>query len=138
MFAALCSDIVTSTCSSIGEEAAALAILTRLDRWRALLEGDRKALTNSALRGLIGELLILEADLLPHLPALDAVGSWTGPLGTAQDFLLPSGRRIEVKAVRPEATTVQINGWSSSIHPPIRSLWRSCGWQMPVRRPWEP
>ena len=110
VFAALCSDIVTSTRSGIGEAAAAAAILTRLDRWRALLEGDRKALTDSALRGLIGELLILEADLLPHLPALDAVGSWTGPLGSAQDFQLPSSRRIEVKALRPEATTVRING----------------------------
>ena len=110
VFAALCSDIVTSTRSGVGEAEAAAAILTRLDRWRALLEGDRKALTNSALRGLIGELLILEADLLPHLPALDAVGSWTGPLGSAQDFWLPSSQRIEVKALRPEATTVRING----------------------------
>ena len=110
VFAALCRDIVTFTRSGIKDTAAAAAILTRLERWRALLEGDGKGLTHSALRGLIGELLILEADLLPHLPALDAVGSWTGPLGTAQDFLLPSGRRIEVKAVRPEATTVRING----------------------------
>ena len=47
---------------------------------------------------------------MPQLPALDAVVSWTGPLGSAQDFQLPSSRRIEVKALRPEATTVRING----------------------------
>ena len=110
VFAALCRDIITFTRSGIKDTAAAAAILTRVERWRALLEGDRKGFTDSALRGLIGELLILEADLLPHLPALDAVGSWTGPLGTAQDFLLPSGRRIEVKAVPFAATTVRING----------------------------
>ena len=110
VFSALCRDIVTFTRSGIKDTAAAAAILTRVERWRALLESDRKGLTDSALRGLIGELLILEADLLPHLPVLDAVGSWTGPLGTPQDFLLPSGQRIEVKAVPFAATRVRING----------------------------
>lgn len=50
--------------------------------------------------------------MLPALPAFDAVSSWTGPLGAPQDFLLPSGQRIEVKAVRPDRRSVQINGLS--------------------------
>lgn len=65
-----------------------------------------------ALRGLIGELVILESRVLPVLSAFDAVSSWIGPLGAPQDFLLPSGQRIEVKAVRPDTRTVQINGLS--------------------------
>jgi hypothetical protein len=110
VFAALCRDIVAFTRSGVDEAAASSAILRRLSRWRALLEGQHTGLSVSVLRGLIGELLILELDIIPTLNPLDAVMAWSGPLGTAQDFVLPNGHRIEVKAVRPDAVTVTING----------------------------
>ena len=71
---------------------------------------DSAGLDWSALRGLIGELLILENRLF-QLPGLDdAVSAWTGPLGLAQDFRLPSGQRIEVKEVNCYADSVLVNG----------------------------
>jgi hypothetical protein len=109
VFAALCHDIIDFTRDGISESQLAAAIAGRLDHWRNLLERDVAGLGDSELRGLIGELSVLER-LLDHLTAAQAVDSWTGPLGTPQDFLLPTGQRIEVKAARSSATTVRING----------------------------
>lgn len=110
VFAGLCRDLVASTRHGVDSAAAAAAVLARLERWRSLLEGERDALSETALRGLIGELVVLERVMNEVLPPLAAVEAWLGPLGSPQDFVLPSGRRIEVKAVTPEAGSVRING----------------------------
>lgn len=112
VFAGLCRDIIAFTRSGVAEAGAAAAILSRVERWRRLLDDDREGMSALAVKGLIGELVVLEAQVLPAFPAFDAVSSWIGPFAAAQDFLLPSGQRIEVKAVRRDARTVQINGLS--------------------------
>ena len=110
VFAALCRDIIAFTRAGVDETRLAAAVIGRIDRWRNLFERDAAGLGESALRGLIGELLVLEAELLPALTPRDAVTAWTGPHGTPQDFLLPSGRRIEVKTIGRDAGTVRVNG----------------------------
>ena len=110
VFAALCRDIVAFTRSGITEARLAAAVLGRLDHWRTLLEQDPSGLGETSLRGLLGELVILDTHVLGILPPAQAVKAWTGPLGTPQDFLLPSGNRIEVKAARRDTATVRING----------------------------
>src|ERR1700730_6547469 len=110
VFAGLCRDVIAFTRTSVGERTAASVILSRVDRWRKLLEGELRGMPTAELRGLIGELVILDADVLPRYSAFEGVTAWTGPLGTAQDFRLPSGQRIETKAVRGDSTSCQING----------------------------
>jgi Putative PD-(D/E)XK family member, (DUF4420) len=85
-------------------------VLARIERWRVLLLADSAGLNRFALRGLIGELLVLENRLLPLLGLDEGVAAWTGPLGMAQDFRLPSGQRIEVKAADRDADRVLVNG----------------------------
>jgi hypothetical protein len=109
VFAALCHDIVGFTRTGVTEGQLAAAIISRLDRWRRLFERENTGLKEAQLRGLIGELSVLEC-LLGRLPASEAIASWTGPLGTPQDFTLSTGRRIEAKTVRRDARTVRING----------------------------
>ncbi len=110
VFAGLCRDIVEFTRRGVTEEAAPAVILSRVERWRRLLEGELRGLSEAELRGLIGELIILEADVMSACSPYDAVCAWTGPLGAPQDFNLPSGQRIEVKALRPGAGECRING----------------------------
>jgi hypothetical protein len=110
VFAALCRDIIALTRSGVDEGRLAAAVLGRLDHWRSLLERDSAGLGEAALRGLIGELLVLEQQVLAALPPREAVAAWTGPRGSAQDFLLPSGTRIEVKTIGRDADTVRVNG----------------------------
>jgi Putative PD-(D/E)XK family member, (DUF4420) len=110
VFAALCRDIVAFTRSGVDERRLAATVLGRLDHWRSLLERDAAGLGEAALRGLIGELLVLEKEVLAALPLREAVGAWTGPRGSPQDFLLPTGTRIEVKTIGRDAGTVRVNG----------------------------
>jgi Putative PD-(D/E)XK family member, (DUF4420) len=109
VFATLCHDIADYTREGVTEAQLAQAIAARLDHWRRLFERDSSGLSEAELRGLIGELAVLER-LLDTLASHEAIAAWTGPIGTPQDFLLPSGQRIEVKAARRDARTVRING----------------------------
>lgn len=110
VFTALCRDIVASTAGGAGTAGLAETVLNRVQRWRALLERDTSGLEEMVLRGLIGELTILESRLLPAMGAREAVQAWRGPFGASQDFLLPQGDRIECKAIDRDADTVSING----------------------------
>lgn len=110
VFAALCDDIVEATTVGVDETQLGSAVLARLHRWRTLLERDVAGLDETTLRGLIGELVVLRSRLLPQLGARATAVAWQGPRGAAQDFLLPDGHRIEVKAVNWDAGDVQING----------------------------
>lgn len=109
VFAALCRDIVNQTRSGVHEGALAAFVLSRIGRWRNLFERDTGGLGERALRGLFGELLVLDIEILRSLSPKAAVMAWIGPSGGAQDFLLPSGTRIEVKTAEPAAGTVRIS-----------------------------
>jgi hypothetical protein len=110
VFAALCRDIVSSTAAGVGPGQLASTVLDRLQRWRSLLERESAGLPESTLRGLVGELTVLETRLLPALSEREAIHAWRGPFGAAQDFLLSDGHRIEVKAVDRDADAVTVNG----------------------------
>jgi hypothetical protein len=110
VFAALCEDVILSTEAGVGEADLAAAVVRRVQHWRALLEKDSAGLGEAALQGLIGELVVLDRVIMRRFPPAAAIASWTGPSGAPQDFGLPTRERIEVKAVRGAATSVQING----------------------------
>jgi hypothetical protein len=110
VFAALCEDVISSTETGVSEADLAAAVARRVQHWRTLLERDSSGLGENLLQGLIGELAVLERRVIQRLALVDAISSWTGPFGAPQDFRLPTGERIEVKAVRGPATSVQING----------------------------
>lgn len=110
VFAELCRDIIEFTRSGVEPVRAGGLVLSRIERWRNLMQTESAGLNPSELRGLIGELLVLETQMLPTLGPDDAVLAWTGPLGTDQDFRLPTGSKIEVKALDRDADRVRING----------------------------
>lgn len=110
VFAAFCRDIISFTREGTSHVDLGNAVLSRLNRWRSLLEREATGLSDDVLRGLIGELVILQSRLIPRLTPAAAVASWRGPDGAAQDFLLPSGEMIEVKTADRDASSVLING----------------------------
>ncbi len=110
VFAELCRDIIEFTRHNAQSAQPSGLVLSRIERWRSLMQPHPVGLSRAQLRGLIGELLILERELLPMLGPDPAVSAWTGPLGTSQDFRLPDGLKLEVKALDRHSDRVQING----------------------------
>jgi Putative PD-(D/E)XK family member, (DUF4420) len=110
VFAELCRDIIEFTRGNVDRTLPSGLVLSRIERWRNLMQPQSAGLSRSELRGLIGELLVLENQLLPVLGPDQAVSAWTGPFGTSQDFQLPDGLKLEVKALDRNADRVQING----------------------------
>jgi hypothetical protein len=110
IFLRLCEDIVVSASTAGSEKQAVQTAIARTWRWHHLLRGGTDGrLTSSEQKGLIGEILVLEKYLLPHLSVFDALESWKGPQGAPKDF--DAGRVcIEVKAAdRASTSAVTIN-----------------------------
>lgn len=104
IFLTLCLDIIQGTARAQSEAQAVSLALMRTWRWRHLLRGGGNALLSpEEQKGLIGELLVLERLLLPHVEAATAVSAWRGPLDSPKDFEV--GRvAIEAKAHRGGST----------------------------------
>lgn len=105
-FARLCQDLIDH--SRNHQQAGPTVLINRLARWRRLMELARRTLSEQALRGLVGELLILKDAIAPRYGNTAAVSAWVGPYDASQDFVL-AGIAIEVKTITPTATTVKIS-----------------------------
>lgn len=104
-YARLCQDLIDAT-RGIDAASAGGLLLTRLARWRKLLEPGSGALAITELRGLAGELVVMDRCMDQWSPP-EAIDAWVGPLDSPQDFAFP-GLSIEAKAVLPTASTVRI------------------------------
>lgn len=95
IFAQLAADIVSVAASEETVSAQLAAILGRLALWRRFLQHRTGKMSDEEVRGLIGELSILESMLVAK--GVDScLDAWKGPLGELHDFRLPNCR-IEVK-----------------------------------------
>ena len=100
VFLRLCLDIIASGREATCESEVVARTIARTWRWHHLLRGGMDShLSAEEQKGLIGELMVLEALIMPVLSARDAISSWHGPLGAPKDFEI--GRTaIEAKARR--------------------------------------
>lgn len=97
LFFALCTDLVRALAAS-GPETGLSAVAARLVQWVSFLRSGReRVLSREAIRGLFGELTLLETRLAPVFGWGAAVEGWGGPLGMPQDFAV-GGMAIETKA----------------------------------------
>lgn len=109
LFSHLCEDIVEYGRNLPPGTNPADAILMRFMRWQRLLERTNGGLLDeSAIRGLVGELIFLENFTLPDYGAIPAIEGWVGPLDAEQDFRYPN-IIFEVKTIRPGSVKVKIS-----------------------------
>lgn len=97
LFATLCDDLVETTRACQNPDEALKELIRRLERWQRLMAKDgRGVLSESEIRGLLGELTFLHDELLPRFGSR-AVAFWNGPRGAAQDFAV-GGTCFEIKS----------------------------------------
>lgn len=111
IFYRLCVSIIRAADIAEIEAQAVVSVLNHLERWQDFLSNARRRLLSSdEIRGLFAELTIIRTLVEEyHVPAVDAVAAWQGPLKKPQDFEFPAGA-IEVKATGgSRASTVQIS-----------------------------
>lgn len=107
-FAYLCADLVESSRLHISENEASQYILSRLTRWRRMMEIAKRGLSEEELRGLIGELLLLRDRVLPIFGISIGINGWVGPLKAPKDFMLPRVE-IEAKTIHPGTRSIIIS-----------------------------
>jgi hypothetical protein len=97
VFGVLAEDVAEVVARADVESAGVRALLGQLNTWQRFLKrpGDG-TLTEEEQTGLFAELVLLR-QMIRRMPARDAIESWKGPSGGAQDFNL-ARCAIEVKA----------------------------------------
>lgn len=97
LFYSLCLDLIKATEELPEGEIPYSVILRRLSRWQAFLRRRRpNLLSGEEIKGLIGELLLMEEEASKVFGWQKAVSFWKGPEGAPQDFMIFDSA-VEVK-----------------------------------------
>jgi hypothetical protein len=97
IFHSLCNDIVIATRDLQHLTSSASVIVKRLNRWQDFLKNSRPSLLpEERIKGLLGELLLINKYLVPVFGIQQSLLFWRGPEGYSQDFEV-NDSAIEVK-----------------------------------------
>lgn len=108
LFVDLAEDAVSSSEAAQTPAAVVVAVCQVLTRWRRFMDGHAAPLTTEEVRGLIGELAVLER-LAGRVGPVAALTAWKSPFGSIRDFERED-QSLEVKTYSPSAgATVRIN-----------------------------
>ncbi len=97
LFSQLGSELLVEIQTSTSAAVAVQSIARVIERWRRFLDQRRSTLSEEEVRGLIGELSILERSI-ERLGAASALAAWKSPQGSIRDFE-QTDRTIEVKTM---------------------------------------
>lgn len=119
LFYSLCSDIVRGTATVKDEKVGGAIVLRRLSRWHEFLKKERSGLLSlEAMKGLIGELLLMRDVIAPQFGWDSAIDFWKGPEQAPQDFAVHS-TAVEVKCQSGGSKpTVKITS-AEQLHPQL-------------------
>lgn len=97
IFLALCNDLIAAATTTTDSIEAVHIVVRRLIRWRDFLKHKRsRHLSESEIKGLLGELIFLRDVIAPVFGIDAAIAFWQGPEGSPQDFNIRDSV-IEVK-----------------------------------------
>lgn len=115
IFCLVCEDLILSMLAHPGR--ATEVMVSRLDHWRRFL-ASKRTLGHEELMGLLGELSVLHSllDLNPDRVE-EVLEGWKGPHRGCVDFLY-STLHVEVKATKPDSSSVKISSIEQLEPPP--------------------
>jgi hypothetical protein len=125
VFAQLCECILKGVQHAQNAAQLLSSVLLQLERWKGFFERPRRGLSNEEVRGLIGELAILER-LVRRLGPESAIGAWKAPAGSIRDFETAT-EAIEVKTYSASSgSTVWISDPLQLEQDGVRPLFLAC------------
>lgn len=104
LFYLFCNDIIDNT-RNINQEDGYVYLVNRFEKWRTFLGRGKSFLSESEIKGLIGELLFLRNEMFPKYGISKSILGWTGPEPTKKDFSYYEAW-YEVKVVTNEFVTI--------------------------------
>lgn len=109
IFLLFCGDIIDSSRPIASKSKAVKFIIRRYKEWKEMLADSRKdVLSESQIKGLLGEMYYLQAYLAPQYGIDYAATSWTGPDKLHQDFIF-GDTWVEVKTISSSKSEVNIS-----------------------------
>ena len=109
MFVLFCSDIIDSSSSIQNKDNGTRFIIRRYEEWKKMLANSKGGLLSpEEIKGLLGEMFILDTELMDQYGSEEAALSWTGPKFAHQDFIL-GDTWYEVKTVSTGKDTVNVS-----------------------------
>lgn len=109
MFLLFCGDIIDSSRHIKNKDKAVKFVVTRYKEWKEMLANSSNGLlTPEQIKGLLGEMYVLESELMDLYGSEKAVLSWTGPRAAHQDFIFKD-TWFEVKTVSSGKEEVKIS-----------------------------
>ena len=86
-YVSLCWDIMDSTYLSPNKKAGVQAAIKRFIMWQKLFaEAKFKKMSETEIKGLIGELIVLKNICIQRYGVATAIAGWVGPVGADRDF----------------------------------------------------
>ena len=107
LFYSFCADVIKNTYNCDTSEGF-LPVVKRYEAWQNFFKRDNRFLSESEIKGLIGELLFIERRLLPEYGADKAIDAYIGIENGHKDFELGETWH-EIKAVHNGASSVNIS-----------------------------
>jgi hypothetical protein len=108
VFYSFCSDLVNAVDGLTDEKKSLVYLKNRFHIWKSLFKKNSTAISTELLKGLFGELYVLDTVITDKYGISDAIKSWSGTDGTAKDFSINSDW-FEVKAVSVSSVSVKIS-----------------------------
>ncbi len=109
VFIRLCWDIIESSRDKTSGCNAIEFIIDRYNKWLKLMEHrSSELMSESLIKGLIGELIFLEERVKNGMTSQDAVIGWLGPDGAHQDFVY-TNEWIEIKCIKKSKVSIGIS-----------------------------
>lgn len=107
-FCVFCEDIINSTAATADAIYGYKLVINRFYTWKKMFQTRSKAMDESRIMGLIGELLFLQKYMIPTHGASVALRAWSGQELTHKDFSLDT-IWYETKTISTGKPTVRIS-----------------------------
>lgn len=108
VFTHLCWDLIEHSRQASSKSIALEIFISRFLKWQKLMESGSSLMSESVIRGLVGEMLFARKVLCKEFTWDKIMSAWLGPNGSDRDFVFDN-TWAEVKTIKPGKTFVTVS-----------------------------